>query len=98
MPLRITCSKCGGVIYSGDLADPHDILAQKDNRGPVCGRRFTDEEKARMIDSLKISINYNYVKPENTKHQKWLSRVEKEQQRRNSLKRRYPEAFRELIG
>jgi len=77
VPIVIRCSKCGGVIYEGDLVYPPDAVRDKNLSCPVCGRKFTPDELNKMIETLKISSNPNWKKLAElaAKPDKWLQRV-----------------------
>lgn len=77
VPIVIRCSKCGGVIYEGDLVFPADAVRDKNLSCPVCGRKFTPDELNKMIETLKISSNPNWKKLAElaAKPDKWLQRV-----------------------
>jgi transcription initiation factor IIE alpha subunit len=42
MPQRILCSKCGEVLYEGDLLkSPQDVIKKFEGKCPSCGKELS---------------------------------------------------------
>jgi len=42
LPQRISCEKCGAVLYEGmDLTPPDEIIQRYDGKCPKCGRKLS---------------------------------------------------------
>ena len=50
MPQRILCSKCGEVLYEGDLLkSPQDVIKKFEGKCPSCGKELCFE-----TDGVKV--------------------------------------------
>ena len=53
MPQRIICSKCGDVLYEGDLLKSvQDVIKKFEGRCPSCGKELDFE-----VDKIYIKAN-----------------------------------------
>ena len=54
LPQRVSCSKCGYILFEGiELTPPDEIIQRFDGRCPKCGKKLTFEQGAVDVKPLK---------------------------------------------
>jgi len=54
MPQRVTCQKCGAVLYEGvELTPPDEIIQRFDARCPKCGKKLSFDPSNVKIKAIK---------------------------------------------
>ena len=54
MPQRVSCAKCGYILFEGvELTPPDEIIQRFDGRCPKCGKKLTFEQGAVDVKPIK---------------------------------------------
>ena len=54
LPQRVSCSKCGYILFEGvELTPPDEIIQRFDGRCPKCGKKLAFEQGAVEVKAIK---------------------------------------------